>query len=253
MASIIKSEPDWPAPSNIHAFVTSRQGGYSTDSFSSLNFALHVNDKLDSVKRNRAVLQASVSRKLTFQWINQIHSASVYRIDAAGPEKKGDGLLCKKPGIVCCILTADCLPIFFTNKVGTEIAIAHVGWRGMSEGIIQNVINSMESCPREVMAWLGPAIGPCHFEVGEEVKYIYSQSHLFERIRYDVQRCFSCAKDPGKHFLDLYQVAKVVLNSMGVSEVYGGDECTYCLEEKYFSFRRDGDTGRMVSAIFIEP
>ncbi|MDG2140510.1 MAG: peptidoglycan editing factor PgeF [Gammaproteobacteria bacterium] len=253
MASIIKSELDWPAPSNIHAFVTSRQGGYSTKNFSSLNLAFHVDDKLDLVARNRALLQASVSRDLTFQWLRQIHSASVFQVDSSGPEKKGDGLLCKKAGIVCCILTADCLPVFFTNKHGTEIAIAHVGWRGMSKGIIQNVVNTMESNPREVITWLGPAIGPCHFEVGEEVKFIFSQSHWPDMLRHEMQRCFSCAGDPKKYFLDLYQATKVILNSMGISEVYGGDECTYCQEEKYFSFRRDGDTGRMVSAIFIEP
>ena len=253
MHSLTKSESNWPSPSHIHAFVTTRGGGHSDGKFSTLNLAQYVNDNPFAVACNRALLRESIPYDLSFQWLDQIHSSSIVQIKVSGQEKKGDGLICKEPGIACCILTADCLPIFFTNKSGTEIALAHAGWRGICSGIIENLVNTMDSEPGDIIAWLGPGIGPCHYEVGAELKSRFKQSITSTKLWADIEQCFYFAKGSNKFFLDLYQAAKVILASVGVGQIYGGGECTYCQEDEYFSFRRDGDTGRMASVIFIEP
>ena len=176
MTSIIKNFPSWPAVDRIHAFVTERTGGFSTGRFESLNLAHHVNDDFSAVERNRDLLKSSVSADLTFQWMDQIHSDIVNVVSVPSPPMKGDSLICREPGIACCVLTADCLPVFLTNLTGTEIAIIHAGWRGICRGILSKTINKMCSEPNELMAWLGPAIGPCHYEVGDDLKIAFKKS-----------------------------------------------------------------------------
>ena len=253
MTALTKSKLDWPASPNIHAFVTTREGGYSDGKYSTLNLASHVNDNLFTVNRNRSLLRDSFPYDLSFQWLNQIHSSSVVKIESSGKQQKCDGLVCAVSGIACCILTADCLPIFFTNKSGTEIAIAHAGWRGICNGIIENLVNAMDSEPEDIVSYLGPAIGPCHYEVGMDLKSKFKESKVFRKLWNDIEKCFCSINGSNKYFLDLYQATRVILTSLGVNQIYGGNECTYCQKDKYFSFRRDGNTGRMASVIFMEP
>ena len=253
MTSILKNFPNWPAANRVHAFVTERTGGFSTGKFASLNLAHHVNDDFTTVERNRDLLQLSVPADLTFQWLNQIHSDIVNVVNVSSPPMKGDSLICREPGIACCVLTADCLPVFLTNLKGTEIAIIHAGWRGICGGILSNTVNKMCSEPYDLIAWLGPAIGPCHYEVGGDLKDAFKKSISSNKLWSRIETCFRESSTEGKFFLDLYKTAKAILNYLGVRNIYGGNQCTFRDSEKYFSYRRDGETGRMVSTIFIDP
>ena len=253
MTSIIKNLPNWPAADWIHAFVTERAGGFSTGKFASLNLAHHVNDDFSIVERNRGLLKSSVSADLTFQWMHQIHSDIVNVVSVPSSPLKGDSLICREPGIACCVLTADCLPVFLTNLKGTEIAIIHAGWRGMCRGVLNKTVNKMRSQPNDLMAWLGPAIGPCHYEVGHDLKIAFKKSISSKNLWSRIETCFAESSTEGKFFLDLNKTAVAILNHLGVSNIYGNDQCTFRDSEKYFSYRRDGETGRMVSTIFIDP
>ena len=253
MTSIIKNFPNWPAVDRIHAFITERTGGFSTGKFESLNLAHHVNDDFSAVERNRGLLKSSVSADLTFQWMHQIHSDIVNVVSVASSPVKGDSLICREPGIACCVLTADCLPVFLTNLKGTEIAIIHAGWRGICRGVLNKTVNKMCSQPNDLMAWLGPAIGPCHYEVGDDLKIAFKNSISSKKLWSRIETCFAESPTEGKFFLDLNKTAGAILNHLGVSNIYGNDHCTFRDSEKYFSYRRDGETGRMVSAIFIDP
>ena len=253
MTSILKTFPNWPAADRVHAFVTERTGGFSTGKFASLNLAHHVNDDFSTVERNRDLLQLSVPADLTFQWLNQIHSDIANVVSVPSPPMKGDSLICREPGIACCVLTADCLPIFLTNLKGTEIAIIHAGWRGICKGILSNTINKMRSEPYDLIAWLGPAIGPSHYEVGDDLKDAFRKSITSNKLWSRIEACFRESSTEGKFFLDLYKTAKAILNYLGVRTIYGGNQCTFRDREKYFSYRRDGETGRMANTIFIDP
>ena len=253
MTSISKTFPNWPASERIHAFVTERAGGVSEGKFAGLNLAHHVNDDLSAVEHNRELLQSSVPANLTFQWLNQIHSNIASIVTVPASPIKGDSLICREAGIVCCVLTADCLPIFMTNKAGTEIAVIHAGWRGICRGILSNTLNEMTSQPRDLMAWLGPAIGPCHYEVGGELKDTFENSIDSKELWAEVEKCFGFSSKGNKYFLDLYKAATLLLKKLGIVDIYRGNHCTFCNEEKYYSYRRDQETGRMVSSIFIKP
>ena len=253
MTSIIKNLANWPAAERIHAFVTERTGGFSTGNFASLNLAHHVNDDFSTVERNRCLLKSSVSADLSFQWMHQIHSDIVNVVSVASSPVKGDSLICREPGIACCVLTADCLPVFLTNLKGTEIAIIHAGWRGICRGILNKTVNKMCSQPDDLIAWLGPAIGSCHYEVGGDLKIAFKKSISSKKLWSEVETCFAESSTEGKFFLDLNKTAGAILNHLGVSKIYGDNHCTFRDSEKYFSYRRDGETGRMVSTIFIDP
>ena len=253
MKSISKNLPDWPAPKSIHAFVTERTGGFSERKFASLNLAYHVDDDASAVEQNRDLLQSSVPGNLAFQWLNQIHSSIANTVSIPSSPIKGDSLICREPGIVCCVLTADCLPIFLTNTKGTEIAVIHAGWRGICQGILANTVNEMRSPPGGLMAWLGPAIGPCHYEVGGDLKDIFRESFDSKELWAEIEECFGFSPIANKFFLDLYKTAAAILRHLGINDIYGGNHCTFRDEDKFYSYRRDKETGRMVSAIFIEP
>ena len=253
MTTISKVLPDWPAPDHIHAFVTERSGGYSVGSFAGLNLADHVNDSESAVARNRSLVRSALPNNLSYQWLDQVHSNIVNTVDVPSSPMRGDSLICRSPGIICCVLTADCLPIFLTNKKGTEIAILHAGWRGICDGVINNTIDDMHSRPSDILAWLGPAIGPCHYEVGVDLKKVFKETIESKELWLEIERCFGQGGKKDKLYLNLYRAAEVILGYSGVNEVYGGNHCTFCEEEKYYSYRRDQETGRMLSAIFIKP
>lgn len=237
--------PDWPAPLNIKSLQTTRIGGQSKTPYESFNLAMHVNDDIDSVNFNRDLLNQYLPTKP--YWLNQTHSNYVIHLPSA--KLDGDASYTKEKNIICGVLTADCLPLLMTNKKGTIVASIHAGWRGLLNGIIENTIYKMEISSNELLVWLGPAISLNFFEVGVDVK------DKFCKKNHEAEKAFK-AIDDQKWLADIYALAKLRLNLCGVDQIYGGsvaeNYCTYENESLYFSYRRDGITGRMASLIWIE-
>jgi len=234
-------------PSNIKLLSTPRliDGGHSKGNFANFNLALHVGDEQSSVLANRDLLLRRYNLPSAPVWINQTHSKMSVDADSTSSIVNADASYSKKPGTVCGVLTADCLPVFICNKDGTAVGIAHAGWRGLANGVIESLIESLDCNGEDLIAHLGPAISQLSFEVGGEVKSQYlSKNKNFES-------CFSCLNN--KYYLDLYDAARVVLKSLGVASISGGDRCSYKESDQYFSFRRDGKcSGRMAHLIWIE-
>ena len=231
--------PDWPVPDHVQAFSTTRSGGFSKNPWNSLNLGLNCGDDTGSVLRNRELLGALMPNSP--QWLRQVHGMKVNV--HSGPicaDLEGDAVLSRSIGNVCAILTADCLPVFFCNRSGTEVAAAHAGWRGLASGVLEETVRSMHSSPEDLMAWLGPAIGPGAYEVGADVKAAFGQ-------RYSA--CFK--KNGGRWLFDLYEAARIRLTDVGVAAVYGGEFCTLTQQDLFFSYRRDGQTGRMAHLIWM--
>ena len=239
-------DADWPMPESVGCVVSTRKGGQSTGSYDSLNLADHVGDQGDAVLANRKLVAAQYADIAQWQWLEQTHSADVHAVETARLPITGDGLVTKTRGLACCILTADCLPILLCNEEGSEVAAVHGGWRGLAGGIIGNTLDKMRSSPGSLMAWLGPAIASCHFEVGAEVREQFLAGNPSAAI--DAQ--FGPA-DQGKYMVDLYGIARTQLQQLGVDRIHGGGLCTYCDSEHFYSYRRDGQCGRMLSAIFL--
>ena len=234
-------------PKNIKLLSTPRliDGGSSKGNFDNFNLALHVNDEQSSVLANRDLLLGRYNLPSTPVWMNQTHSKMSIDADSISSIVDADASYSKKPGTVCGVLTADCLPVFVCNKEGTAVGIAHAGWRGLVDGVIESLIESLDCNGEDFIAHLGPAISQLYFEVGGEVKSQYlSKNKNFEN-------CFTFLNN--KHYLDLYEAARVVLKSFGVSSISGGDRCTYKESGQYFSYRRDGKcSGRMAHLIWME-
>ena len=234
-------------PNNIKLLSTPRllEGGRSKGNFDNFNLALHVDDDQNSVLANRDLLLRHYNLPSAPVWINQTHSKITVNADSISSVVEADASYSKKPGTVCGVLTADCLPIFVCNKEGTAVGVAHAGWRGLVDGIIESLIESFDCNSEDLIVHLGPAISKLSFEVGGEVKSQYlSKNKNFESCFVDINN---------KNYLDLYDAARVVLKSFGVSSISGGDRCTYKESDQYFSYRRDGgQSGRMAHLIWIE-
>ena len=234
-------------PDNIKLLSTPRflEGGSSKESYGSFNLALHVNDEKSAVLANRALLMKHYNLPTAPVWINQTHSNLSIDADSVSSMVDADASYSKKLGTVCGVLTADCLPIFICNKEGTAVGVAHAGWKGLVDGIIESLIESFDCNGEDLIVHLGPAISKLSFEVGGEVKSQYlSKNKNFEN-------CFAYLNN--KYYLDLYDAARVTLISLGVSLISGGDRCTYKESGQYFSFRRDGkSSGRMAHLIWME-
>ena len=234
-------------PNNIKFLSTPRliEGGSSKGSFDNFNLALHVDDEQSAVLANRDLLFSHYNLPSKPVWINQTHSKTSVDADSISSIVDADASYSKKTGTVCGVLTADCLPIFISNKEGSAVGIAHAGWRGLVDGVIESLIESFDCNGDELIVHLGPAISQLSFEVGGEVKSQYlSKNNNFES-------CFTYLNN--KYYLDLYDAAKVVLKSFGVISVSGGDRCTYKEKGQYFSYRRDGKrSGRMAHLIWME-
>ena len=234
-------------PSNIKLLSTPRflDGGHSKGSFDNFNLALHVDDEQSSVLENRDLLLRRYNLPSAPVWINQTHSKITVDADSISSIVNADASYSKKPGTVCGVLTADCLPVFICNKEGTAVGIAHAGWRGLVDGVIESLIESLDCKGEDLIVHLGPAISQLSFEVGGEVKSQYlSKNKNFEN---------SFAYLNNKYYLDLYDAARVVLKSFGVTSISGGDRCTYKELDQYFSYRRDGKcSGRMAHLIWME-
>jgi len=234
-------------PNNVKLLSTLRllDGGSSQHNFKNFNLALHVNDRESDVLANRSLLLSQYSLPSIPKWINQTHSNITVDADSISSIVNADASYSKKIGTVCGVLTADCLPVFVSNKQGTTIGIAHAGWRGIVGGIIESLMKSFDGNANDLIVHLGPAISQLSFEVGEEVRSQY----LFKNENFE--RCFTYLND--KYYLDLYDAARVVLKSLGIESISGGDRCTYNEPDHFFSYRRDGQkSGRMAHLIWID-
>lgn len=238
--------PDWPAPPRVKAAATLRGGGTSVAPYASLNLGVHVGDRAAAVAENRRRLRDALDLPAEPTWLAQVHGTGV--IDAAAHPRvvEADGSRTRSPGIVCAVLTADCLPLLLCARDGTEVAALHCGWRGLAGGMIEAGLNGIATAPEALLAWLGPAIsGPC-YEVGEEVR-----SALLARYP-GAGTAFSATR-PGHFHADLYAVARHALTAAGVGAISGGDRCTYSEIDAFFSHRRDGNTGRIATLIWLSP
>ena len=234
-------EPDWPTPEHVHAVTTLRTGGVSGGAFSSLNPAMHVGDDPDLVWHNRQLIKDRLALPSEPVWLEQIHSNRV--IDAAKTQllTPADASYAAGAGIVCAVMTADCLPLLLCDVEGTHIAAIHAGWRGLLAGIIGNTVAALPR--RELLVWLGPAIGPECFEVGAEVRAAFLERSA------DFSRVFKQQAN-GKWLADIYQMARIELAHLGINKIFGGHFCTVTEQDRFYSYRRDKVTGRMATLIW---
>lgn len=245
MTSIECVYPDWPAAENIKAFTTTRLSGYSQGAYEGLNLANHVKDSVSDVEKNRQLLVEQLALPAEPVWLEQVHGVNVVDSVNLTQPLVADASCCDQPGIVCAVLTADCLPVLICNRQGTKVAAAHAGWRGLQAGIIEATIKAMQEPPENLLVWLGPAIGPQAFEVGEEVRQVFLHDMP------ETGTAFTASRQ-GHYLADIYQIAKIRLNKMNIHSVSGGEFCTYTDKQHFYSYRRDGNTGRMATLIWME-
>lgn len=252
--SILKA--NWLAPKNIHAFTTLRHGmGVSRAPFDQFNLGNRYGDQGDDpgkVEKNRELLTQAFSLPNKPHWLRQVHGVDVLRFDEAPvitgdfnrDEPIADASVTAQKNIVLSVLTADCLPALFCNEDGTEVAAAHAGWRGLVSGVLENTVHAMHSKPENVMAWLGPAAGPGAYEIGTEVRDAF--------VQHDPHADAAFVSTRENHWkVDLYQLARMRLQGIGITRIYGGDHCTISEQKQFFSHRRDKVTGRMASIIWM--
>lgn len=235
--------PQWPLPASVAACSSTRIGGTSLAPWDSLNLGAHCGDDPAHVEQNRQQMYAAANLPSLPVWLEQVHGKHVLNLDEPWEHKRADAAYTQQPGRVCAVMTADCLPVLFCNKAGTEVAAAHAGWRGLCEGVLEETVARFQDSADNIMAWLGPAIGPMAFEVGPEVHEAF--------VAKDAQATQAFRPAGEKFFANIYQLARQRLNSLGVTQIYGGDRCTVSEPETFFSYRRDHTTGRMASFIWL--
>ena len=237
-------EPDWALPRGVRALQTTRCGGVSSGPWSGFNLGDHVGDAGPAVAENRAALAAYVGRNPG--WLRQVHGTAVCKLDAGDIEApEADAAVARQPGRVCAVMTADCLPVLLCADDGSVVGAAHAGWRGLLDGVLEQTIKAMSVPGDKILAWLGPAIGPAAFEVGDEVRAAFVADDPA------AAAAFRPAGPAGKWLADLYLLARQRLAALGVAGVYGGDACTFTEAARFFSYRRDGRTGRMASLVWL--
>ncbi|HZF26273.1 MAG TPA: peptidoglycan editing factor PgeF [Steroidobacteraceae bacterium] len=238
--------PEWPVSPRVHAVSTLRRGGVSVAPYDTFNLGADVGDEVDAVAENRRRLGEQLGLDGEPCWLKQVHGANVVRAgEVTGERPQADAAIAAASDQICAILTADCMPVLLARTDGTRVAAAHAGWRGLASGVLESTIAALETPPRELAAWLGPAIGPDHFEVGSEVRA------AFLRIDPAAVTAFR-ANARGRWMCDLYRLAHQHLNRAGVDAIFGGGRCTFAEATEFFSYRRDGRCGRMASLIWIE-
>ena len=242
--------PHWPAPPYVRAYTTTRIGGFSEGAFASMNLGDRTDDNIVAIAKNRNHLNNVLNLPSEPSWLFQSHSNKVVRLyDDTPPNQHADASYTTVPDKVCVVLTADCLPVLFCAKDGSAVAAVHAGWRGLANGIVDNTVSTLlhfgKCKPENLIAWLGPAIGPGVFEVGDDVKQAFTSQMP------EAKKAFSPIIE-GKWLADIYLLARQRLHRMGVTDIFGGEFCTVTQYEKFYSYRRDRDTGRMATLIWMD-
>jgi len=238
--------PDWPAAANIHACCTTRDAdfGMSQGPYARLNLGQHVGDQPEHVAHNRQQLVEKLGLPAQPLWLDQRHGRQVLNGDAPVTGiPRADAAYSLKPGVVCAVMTADCLPLLICNRQGSKIAAVHAGWRGLAAGVIEASIAPLEEDASELLVWLGPAIGPRAFEVGEEVRRAFVDDMPAASAAFEPNR-------PGHYLADIYRLARLRLQRIGVEAIYGGEYCTYSDARRFYSYRRETTCGRQLSLIW---
>jgi YfiH family protein len=235
--------PDWPAPPAVKAFITTRAGGVSQGAFASFNLGLRAGDDTQAVAANRERLRALLPAEP--KWLRQVHGAQVVDADALTDVPEADAAVARKPGTVCAVMVADCVPVLLADRAGTAVAVAHAGWRGLASGVVEKTIARMALPPERLLAFLGPGIGPRAFEVGADVRDAF--------LARDPQSGEAFAPHaPGKWLANLFELARRQLAAAGVAIIHGGGLCTHTDARRFYSYRRDRETGRMAALIWIQ-
>lgn len=235
--------PTWPAPAGVFSLMTTREGGVSCPPWDSFNLGDHVGDDAAHVAENRARLRVQLPAEPA--WLKQIHGATV--VDVSSDELTADASITRQTGSICAVLTADCLPVLFCDRAGRVVAAAHAGWRGLAQGVLEATVAAMQVPPGDVLAWMGAAIGPDAFEVGDDVRQAFIKQHPESAAAFVPHP----SDVPGKWLADMYQLARNRLNRVGVQAIYGGGRCTFNEAGHFYSYRREGVTGRMASLIWL--
>jgi polyphenol oxidase len=242
--------PSWPVPANVRALSTLRGGGASTGRYASLNLGDHVQDAPEVVAENRRRLRAAAGLPAEPAWLAQVHGVRIADLDLLPDDSSAlpsaaDGAITRAPGRICAILTADCLPVLFASEAGDAVAAAHAGWRGLAGGVIEAAVQALGVAPASLLVWLGPAIGPRHFEVGPEVRD--------ELLRADSGALAAFVPNSrGRFMADLPGLARRRLERLGITRIYGAGECTHQEPDRFFSHRRDGQTGRQATLVWLQ-
>lgn len=245
MTSLHLIEADWPAPSSVRAVATTRAGGISVGAYASLNLGSHVGDDANAVSENRLRLRAALALPRDPVWLNQVHGHAVIEAAAHDTPPTADASFSRTPGQTCVVLTADCLPVLLCDRDGTRVAAAHAGWRGLAGGVVESALRAMAVAPDRVLAWLGPAIEQDMFEVGPEVREQFvarsaDNAHAFK------------SNARGRWQADLYDLARRELARLGVTQVFGGGFRCHADRDRFYSYRRDGKTGRMATLVWMK-
>lgn len=237
--------PHWPAPAQVRAVSTTRQNGVSLPPYDTLNLADHVGDDPVGVAENRRRLTTALDLAHEPAWLEQVHGTTVVAAETVSAPVVADAAWTRKPGRPCVVMTADCLPVLLCDRAGTVVAAAHAGWRGLAAGVIGVTVAQLATPSMDLLAWLGPAIGPEAFEVGEEVREAFMALDAGNAV------CFQ-PSPAGRWLADLYELARRQLRGLGISATYGGESCTFSEPKRFFSYRREARTGRMASLIWLQ-
>lgn len=236
-------EAQWPAPARVRTLITTRTGGVSHAPYDAMNLGDHVGDAPEHVRANRRLLRERLPAEPL--WLRQVHGTTVVDAAVASPGSEADGAVAFSPGEVLAIMTADCLPVLLADSEAKAVGIAHAGWRGLADGVIESTVSRLGVPADRLVAFLGPAIGAARYEVGPEVREVFVSRDPAATAAFAPGR-------PGKYSADLYLLARQRLAKTGIMAVFGGGYCTYSEVDRFFSYRRDGPTGRMASLIWIE-
>lgn len=237
--------PDWPAPERVRSCSTTRHGGFSEGAYHSLNLGAHVGDDLATVEKNRRQLCSLAGLPAMPHWLNQVHGTQLVTLPGnANSVPDADAVTTTQTGQVCAVMTADCLPVIFCSADGLQVAAAHAGWRGLCNGVLENTLAGFRVPASEILAWMGPAIGPQAFEVGPEVRAAFLAQDSA------ATQAFTATAD-GKYLADLWSLARMRLHRAGVKQIFGGGLCTYSGSDDFFSYRRERVTGRLATLVWL--
>lgn len=236
-------QPDWELPANVRAAVTTRRGGESRGAYGSFNLATHVGDDAAAVAANRRRLRETLDLPAEPAWLEQVHGTAVAVLPGDIPGK-ADAAVTFTPGGVCAVLVADCLPVVLASRAGDRVGVAHAGWRGLAAGVVEATVAALDCEPGSLVAWLGPSIGPGAFEVGGEVRDAFLERDPGAGSAFSAGRA-------GRYLADLPALARRRLAALGVGDVRGGGLCTHADPARFYSYRRDGVTGRMAALAWL--